>query len=452
VFSIKAKTGLIFLVFFCIFLTLYYFVQRSTIYPSFQSIEYEEARKNLFRASIAIYSEIDRIDSLCSDWSTSTLALGFLKIKSNDDLKGLLQPKSFINNRLNLILFCDSSGHTIWWDCLDLATGKRMDHMDSLKEHIEKTYLLRSPDPENLQFLANNILLANPYPLLLSSHSIIDPDHQGPIQGYLIMGRFLDPDLVEHFQDQSEFNFNIQPIKGNNVQADIKEIAAKITSENPHLIKADKKTIYAYTTAPDITGQKALLISATIPRKITQAGARSMGYAMISMLIVGVFVFFGLRYILQRQILTPVSDLTNHMSLIRQTAAMVAPPTSDRRDEIGVLTNEFERMLASLREKDDELRQVNSKLEEDIKERQRLINELEQALYEVKTLSGLLPICASCKKIRDDQGYWNQIESYISKHSSAEFSHSICPDCIKKLYPEVAEIMFAEKEPPIKPA
>lgn len=62
---------------------------------------------------------------------------------------------------------------------------------------------------------------------------------------------------------------------------------------------------------------------------------------------------------------------------------------------------------------------------------------LTKALAEVKQLSGFLPICASCKKIRDDKGYWNQIESYISQHSEAEFSHSICPECAKKLYPEL---------------
>lgn len=69
-------------------------------------------------------------------------------------------------------------------------------------------------------------------------------------------------------------------------------------------------------------------------------------------------------------------------------------------------------------------------------EREQLIVQLKEALTEVKTLSGLLPICASCKMIRDDKGYWNQIESYIKKHSGAEFSHSICPDCAKKLYPD----------------
>jgi PAS domain S-box-containing protein len=70
---------------------------------------------------------------------------------------------------------------------------------------------------------------------------------------------------------------------------------------------------------------------------------------------------------------------------------------------------------------------------------EQLILKLQKALTEVKQLSGLLPICASCKKIRDDKGYWGQIESYISDHSEAEFSHGICPDCMKKLYPDFAD-------------
>jgi len=61
-------------------------------------------------------------------------------------------------------------------------------------------------------------------------------------------------------------------------------------------------------------------------------------------------------------------------------------------------------------------------------------NELQKALSEIKTLSGLLPICASCKKIRDDKGYWKQLELYIRDHSEAEFSHSICPTCVERLY------------------
>jgi hypothetical protein len=69
----------------------------------------------------------------------------------------------------------------------------------------------------------------------------------------------------------------------------------------------------------------------------------------------------------------------------------------------------------------------------------RTNDELQHALSEVKQLSGLLPICSFCKKIRDDDGYWNQIETYIGHRSEAQFSHGLCPDCIRKMYPEDAD-------------
>ena len=73
------------------------------------------------------------------------------------------------------------------------------------------------------------------------------------------------------------------------------------------------------------------------------------------------------------------------------------------------------------------------------KEREKLIADLQQALAAVKTLSGLLPICSHCKKIRDDKGYWNRLEAYIMSHSNAEFSHAVCPECARKFYPEFCD-------------
>jgi len=66
-----------------------------------------------------------------------------------------------------------------------------------------------------------------------------------------------------------------------------------------------------------------------------------------------------------------------------------------------------------------------------------LIRELEDAIAKITALSGLLPICASCKKIRDDAGYWHQVEEYIHQHSDADFTHGLCPDCARKLYPDI---------------
>ena len=86
-------------------------------------------------------------------------------------------------------------------------------------------------------------------------------------------------------------------------------------------------------------------------------------------------------------------------------------------------------------------------------ERERLIAELQEALANVKTLRGLIPICASCKKIRDDQGYWTHLETYLARHSDASFSHGLCLDCMRKLYPDLAggvEARLAQRETPPK--
>jgi hypothetical protein len=73
-------------------------------------------------------------------------------------------------------------------------------------------------------------------------------------------------------------------------------------------------------------------------------------------------------------------------------------------------------------------------------EKEQLISDLKEALSKVQALEGILPICASCKMIRDENGGWTQIESYIREHSEVDFSHGICPDCAKKLYPDFFKI------------
>lgn len=108
--------------------------------------------------------------------------------------------------------------------------------------------------------------------------------------------------------------------------------------------------------------------------------------------------------------------------------------------ELQVYRDDLETLIG---ERTEELLKTNELLKTEILERRKideervkLIEDLQNALDNIKTLKGLIPICSSCKNIRDDQGYWNELEVYISKHSDIEFSHSLCPDCMKKYYPE----------------
>ncbi len=90
-----------------------------------------------------------------------------------------------------------------------------------------------------------------------------------------------------------------------------------------------------------------------------------------------------------------------------------------------------------LARRQEELIRTNEILEKGIREREQLIHQLRDANSQIKSLSGIIPICMYCKGIRDDEGYWNRVEKFIGEHSTAEFSHGICPKCMKERHPDV---------------
>ncbi len=161
-----------------------------------------------------------------------------------------------------------------------------------------------------------------------------------------------------------------------------------------------------------------------------------------------------LSFFLHRTITRPLFALISTVRKISQEKNFALRAEKGASDEIGVLIDGFNEMVQEIQTRDlyleekvmrrtAELKTANDNLVSEMqerleieREREKLIADLRAALNEVKTLSGLLPICCSCKKIRNDQGYWLQIETYVQEHSTAEFSHGICPECARKLYPD----------------
>jgi two-component system response regulator VanR len=113
---------------------------------------------------------------------------------------------------------------------------------------------------------------------------------------------------------------------------------------------------------------------------------------------------------------------------------------SDRMQIVDLLLSTYDNAVQKnieLHKAHAELLEIHRQVEQKNIQLEKYNHDLQQAIAEVKTLSGLLPICANCKKIRDDKGYWGQIESYMEKRTGVEFTHGICPDCAKKFFPNV---------------
>lgn len=175
-------------------------------------------------------------------------------------------------------------------------------------------------------------------------------------------------------------------------------------------------------------GEVISAVSIRIPMADAYAESDRFTRNLSGLLIFVLFAIHLAQFFLNRSL------IMKPLQIIRAKARLIAKDETHLGEKIELATSkEFQDVATAFNTMSESLRHQRDHLEERVENRTR---ELSEALGKVKTLKGLLPICAACKKIRDDRGYWTQIESYLYKHSDAEFSHGICPDCSRKLYPE----------------
>lgn len=198
-----------------------------------------------------------------------------------------------------------------------------------------------------------------------------------------------------------------------------------------------------------IIGETVSAVSIRIPLSSAYENINTVIFKLSVILRITLFIVAGLSiYLINRWVFTPLALIENKANAIsnnpdRLGEQIEQPPGR----ELAKITDNFNTMSSKLRQEMDnlefrvndrtkDLKIANKELTEAVNKHKETISKLKIALSEVKTLRGILPICSHCKKIRDDEGYWNQIEAYIENHSEADMSHSVCPECAKKYYPD----------------
>ncbi|MBB6479991.1 HAMP domain-containing protein [Spirochaeta isovalerica] len=152
---------------------------------------------------------------------------------------------------------------------------------------------------------------------------------------------------------------------------------------------------------------------------------------ILAFLLSSILIFFFLQ-IFQKNIFAPLDRLKNAMLLISRKNAESDVPYINIKNEIG----DIARAVNEFRINIIKLDKANFALEKTSADKENLIAALETRIKEINELQELIPICSYCKNVRNDKGYYEEIESYIAKHSSVDFSHTICPDCLRKYYPD----------------
>jgi two-component system, NtrC family, sensor kinase len=346
--SLRYKVSLMLLIIFILYAGLSYGVQRLIIFPRFVALEIDEAKKDMERCMEAIGREIHHLDLATHDWAAWDEAYQFVENRNRNFVKVNLVPELFETYRLNLIYFYNLKGELVWGKACDLATGQNLEIGDFSPGALSRNHLLLAH--QNVTDCVAGIFMTERGPILLASRPIVRSNWKGPIRGTLIMGRFLGQKLVNKLVEQTLVKFQVQPIQKSSFSSEQRKLVARITPANPFLISdVDEKLLQVYTTYPGINGMPAILIRAEVTRGITAKGITAIWFATASIIGAALVVLTVLWLLLKHTVVGPLSDFTGHVTAIGNGSLEEYLPVN-RKDEIGVLSAEFNRMLCQLSE------------------------------------------------------------------------------------------------------
>ena len=315
--SLRNRVLLIVSLVIAVYSLAHFFIQEFSFAPSYYTLEYESAKKDMERCVRAFQREMQHLESLTKDWASWDDTYQFVKDRNEDYIASNLIDLTFVEYKFNLIWICDEAGEVIWGKVLDLGKNEVI-HIPEFSEND----FSKSPFYHTLKGMINSIegiLITGKGPMLIASRNILRSDNTGSSRGIFIMGRFLDEGLIQKIAKQTQVNVKFTTIK-NSDKIQYNKILSHITPNSPIYIFEDESDhLQIYKTIDDLQGQGLLLIRADIPKEISTRGETAMRFGLISILTIGVIMVFVLMFLLQRTVVNPISELTDHAISISET-------------------------------------------------------------------------------------------------------------------------------------
>lgn len=451
--TIRKKTLAILVATFLSSFLLLHAVSQYVLLQSFKELEIHTARHCLTEIGKELGAGLEVLDTLNRDWAWWDDACAFVAKPTPEFIATNLTDETFVNLKLDLMGFFAPDGTPVCLIAYDGHRGGKVqipeELLDFFKTHPE---LIRHGDVESVR---KGVVIFPQGPMLFVSRPILTSTKQGPVQGALVFGRALDAREIKRIAQDEEVFLTVATLgeaKETPQQVKIiKQIQA--SGEKMAILANGAKSMTGALLVDDLFGKPALLMEMSLQRSIYARGQRAI--SVLGWLFFGVsgLISLVMMLLLDRLVIRPVVVLSDSVSRIGEEADADGRVGSEGPTEIRRLAASINTMLEGVARANQLLAGKNAQLEYEIverkeleQEREKLIAQLQEALAQVKTLSGFLPICASCKNIRDDSGYWKQIESYLSAHADVTFSHGICPDCAQKLYGDFIDVNEALKK------
>ncbi|HPO12941.1 MAG TPA: CHASE4 domain-containing protein [Candidatus Hydrogenedentes bacterium] len=361
--SLGTRIGLYLLIAVTVYGVLDYSIQRWVILPSFEKLERRDAAENLDRCASAIQRELKHLDIFCRDWSAWDDSYAFIVSGNPEYIKANLIDLTFTDNRLSLIFFVDIHGKVVWGRFFDLEQNKpaELDKFPPSSWALNNPLLQHKSEDSSL----SGILLTRAGAMLVVSRPIITTLNMGPIRGSLIMGRLLDNTLITSIAEQIKAAVEIKPIVENWLSPEDLDHLSALTPEHPyHYAEHGMRNLHVCTTYAGMDGKPVLWIQATINRYIMAQGMDTVWMARLSMVVIGLLVFLVVLLSIRFSVTKPLAHLTGHVTRVTKEEDLASLELPPRRDEIGLLTREFNHMVRRIQNDNAERRQAEKALRE----------------------------------------------------------------------------------------
>lgn len=313
----------------------------------FARIEERNTETNIQRVMSALDSDLSKLSALAYDWSAWDDTYEFIVDTNEEYIKANLTKTVFVAQRLNAIVFVDTSGKIKFARGYDSVEEKMTPISPELATFLENNDILTThPDNESHP---EGIVLLSAGPILLASCPILTSEAEGPIRGTVIMGRFWNEAEVQHLAETTYMSLQVYPFDSPSMPDDFAIAKAALSEREPFFVHAsDDEMITGFAAIPDIYGKPCLLLKVEKPRDIYSQAKGSLNYYLVSMVLIGLIICALTLFLLKTQVIDRLILLTQEIRQIDTTSETDARLTVRGKDELTLVCIVANRMLDNL--------------------------------------------------------------------------------------------------------
>ena len=344
--SLQQKVSLTLLVLMVALAALSYVVLNKTILPAFDNLEIAAAETNLLRARRSIEAELANVAAVNGDWAYWDDTYTFVK-GENPGFEGTnLDTPTMLNLHLDLLLFYGIEDNLHWGRLLSDGEPDDINKLGVFGIGTRSADKLLDHESITSQFAV--LVRSDLGPMLISSIPILTTGEEGPIAGTMIMGRFLNENLIVELRARTEVDFSLHPITDNNLALPLQALQLVDGESRGDIHETTDTEISSYTLLHDLFGEPLIVLQATMPRQISALGIRTIRGASVILTIVGVIAALAAWLLLRSMIVRPLESIASHITKMRDSGDLSQRIGEARDDEIGLVAQEFDKMTAEV--------------------------------------------------------------------------------------------------------